>query len=215
MQSQDSPAHLVLVFKAPQRAKSRLRQKMRRADELASLLLDCALEDLRGWPGPVTLAATAEVDAHWLAQDGRWPGAVLVQHPGNLGERLIHIDLELRRQGHERVLIIGSDCPAMNPAYLTAAVTELDRQAYVLGGAQDGGVSLMGAARPWPALADLPWSTDRLGDELAKRCGLDSMLPLLRDVDEIADLAHLAAELSADTRPTRVALQRWLNTWLA
>jgi glycosyltransferase A (GT-A) superfamily protein (DUF2064 family) len=215
MQSQNNLPHLVLVFKAPQRAKSRLRQKLKRADELASLLLDCALEDLRGWHGPVTVAATADEDAHWLARDGRWSGDVVIQHSGNLGERLIHVDLALRRQGHKQVLIIGSDCPAMNQDYLATATTELDRHAYVLGGAQDGGVSLMGAAQPWPALADLPWSTDQLGAELAKRCELRNMLPLLRDVDEVADLTHLAAELSTDTRPTRVALKQWLNSWQA
>jgi glycosyltransferase A (GT-A) superfamily protein (DUF2064 family) len=215
MQSQNNLPHLVLVFKAPQRAKSRLRQKLRRADELASLLLDCALEDLCAWHGPATVAATADEDARWLAEDGRWSGAVFTQHPGNLGERLTHIDLELRRQGVQQVLIIGSDCPAMNQDYLVAATTKLDRQAYVLGGAKDGGVSLMGAAQPWPVLADLPWSTDKLGAELAKRCELDSMLPLLRDVDEVTDLTHLAAELSADTRPTRVALKQWLNAWQA
>ena len=214
MQTDPANVHLVLVFKAPQRAKSRLRKQLRDAtNELATHLLHCGLEDLRRWTGPVTVAATSSEDARWLADTGCWPDTPLVQGPGNLGERLLQVDLELRGKGAERVIIIGSDCPGMDNAYLTNAARQLSHQDYVLGKALDGGVSLMGARRPWPPLADLPWSTPDLGTALAQRCRLKAMLPTLRDVDDVDDLTPLARELASEHRPARVALRDWLKTW--
>lgn len=206
--------HLVLVFKAPQRAKSRLRKQLgRSADELATQLLCCALDDLRRWSGPVTLAATSSEDARWLAERGCWPNAPLIQRSGNLGERIAQLDLELRRTGAERIIFIGSDCPAMDHEYLVKAAEQLNQQDFVLGEAVDGGVSLMGARRAWPSLADLPWSTGQLGTALARRCGIELTLPPLRDVDDIDDLGPLFTELATDNRPTRVTLKHWLATW--
>lgn len=216
MEINPANVHLVLVFKAPPRAKSRLRKQLGAAtNELATQLLHCALEDLRQWPGPVTLAATDDEDARWLADNDYFPDTPLVQGTGNLGERLIQIDLQMRNKGAEHVIIIGSDCPAMDNAYLTNAARQLSRQDYVLGQALDGGVSLMGARRPWPPLADLPWSTPELGDALAQRCRLKTMLPALRDVDHVNDLVPLTSELASDTRAARVALRNWLGTWLS
>lgn len=208
--------HLVLVFKAPERAKSRLRRQLGSSTvQLANQLLQCALDDLRHWPGPVTLAATSEADAVWLANSGGWPDAALLQPAGNLGERIVQLDLELRQQGADRIIFIGSDCPAMDHGYLAKAAEQLSQQNFVLGAAMDGGVSLMGARCPWPALADLPWSTPQLGAALARRCGTQLMLPSLRDVDDIDDLAPLLNELLADNRPTRIELKHWLETWLS
>lgn len=209
-------AHLVLVFKAPQRAKSRLRKQLgSETDELATQLLLCALEDLRHWPGPATLAATSAEDADWLAAQKYWPDAPLIQGTGNLGERIANLDLKLRDQGAERLIFIGSDCPAVDHDYLVKAAEQLDSHDFVLGKALDGGVSLMGARCPWPALADLPWSTRHLGKALARRCNTELRLPPLRDVDDVEDLAPLLSELNTDNRPTRVALKHWLETCLS
>ena len=210
-----STNHLVLMFKAPQRAKSRLRNRLGQStDELAKRLFQCALEDLGRWPGPVALAATDTEDAAWLSEQSLWPERALLQGPGNLGERLAQVDLALRRQGAERVIFIGSDCPAMDGDYLRQAAAQLDHEDFVLGKALDGGVSLMGARRPWPLLADLPWSSHRLGTALAERCNTSLLLPALRDVDDVEDLAPLLAELASDDRPSRIELRHWLTAWL-
>ena len=98
----------------------------------------------------------------------------------------------------------------MSMSYLQSAAAALERQPYVLGGASDGGVCLMGAAQAWPPIDDLPWSTNQLGQAISERCGVPLLLPPLRDVDELTDLTGLATELSTDARQTRIALREWL-----
>lgn len=202
---------VVLMMKSPARSKSRLAARIgaARAAQAAERLLDCAREDLAAWPGPTCAAPSAadERDAAPAAD------AVVVQHGGNLGERIAHVNDELLRLGFERQLFIGIDCPRLDVRYLERAAAALASHGAVLGPAGDGGVVLMGVWGRWPPLAGLPWSTSALCESLRAACaaqGSCASLAPLDDVDTLADLVALRGELAADPRPARRALVSWL-----
>ncbi len=210
---------LVLVFKRPRPGygKQRLAAAIGAAAActLARRFLDCALEDLEHWPGPVVLAPEAGRDVAWAAQ--RLPRAtVRVQSPGNLGERLAALDAGLRGAGHARLAFIGSDAPALGAPQLEGAAKALETHDVALAPAADGGVVLMAARQSWPALAGLPWSTAALGETLIASCAAAGLsvarLPGAADVDHAADLPALAQALVDDLRPARRALLRALET---
>jgi glycosyltransferase A (GT-A) superfamily protein (DUF2064 family) len=153
-------------------------------------------------------------DAAWLdAQLG--PGsATVLQRGDNLGERINHVDNTLRERGEKNIIFVGTDCPAMETAYLQQAASSLANHNVVLGPATDGGVVLMGASRAWPALTSLPWSTPSLYDALARLCDDQGrsveILEPRADVDSITALLAARNDLARDMRPARRALSHWL-----
>lgn len=182
----------------------------------ADLLLACALEDLRGWTGPVALAPAEDEDARWLETAGHGGHDCVLQRGATLGERINHVDAALRARGRSRLLFIGADCPALDRAYLERAVAALEHADAVLGPAADGGVVLMGARRPWPPIGDLAWSTpallNGLRGRLRGRGWTVESLGTLPDVDSADDLLAAGALLADDARPARRALLAWLQT---
>ncbi|MBI2379466.1 MAG: DUF2064 domain-containing protein [Gammaproteobacteria bacterium] len=209
---------LVLFCKRPLPAqgKQRLAATMGAAQALrvAEHLLACALEDLEHWPGPVVISPASAEDADWASLLGPADATVVPQAPGDLGDRIHAVDRQLRRQGHERILFMGSDAPALTPKHFEQARKGLAEAAIVLARADDGGVTLMGANRPWPNLSALPWSTRLLCGELHKHCRAEGMSVLSfdgrYDIDRETDLMRFADEYADDPRPTRRAL---LNYW--
>lgn len=184
--------------------------------ELAQLLLDSALEDIRSWPGPTVIAPAQESDAPWAESISTGAGAVFPQAAGNLGERLNALDRQLRDAGHQQIIYIGSDSPMLDPAYYHAANVALDSADVVLGPAEDGGVVLMGSRSRWPDLAQLPWSSTNLGESLELLCRNQGLtvrhLEPRYDIDLAADLPRLFADLQTDMRPVRIRLHTWLKT---
>jgi hypothetical protein len=210
-------AALVLVCKRPasgigkQRLAASLGQETAR--RIAEALLACALEDARGWSGPVIIAPSHPADYAWadaLLPEIRSKVGVEPQSSGNLGQRLNALDNKLRNAGLEQLVYIGSDAPALTAAdYETASRTLLNYDS-VLKPAADGGVVLMASRRRWPALDGLAWSTARLGADLAGCCRAagQSVAELAHgfDVDEKDDIVRLIMALKADRRPARKAL---------
>ena len=185
------------------------------AAELAALLLETALEDAASWPGPVVLSPADPQDTAWASGLLTRTSEVVAQPAGNLGERLNAVDRALRARGHQQLCFIGSDAPALDPAYYSAARAALAEADVVLGPAVDGGVTLMAAAQPWPSLSGLPWSSADLGHALSALCEARGLrvaaLGLRHDVDVPADLATAWRELRTDRRPGRRALRAWLG----
>ena len=181
--------------------------------ELTGLLLNTALEDAAGWPGPVVISPADEADRGWAEQ---LPGkhSVRAQPDGNLGHRLNAIDRQLRSDGTAAVIFIGSDAPLLDPAYLEAARSALESADVVLGPAEDGGVVLMGCRKPWPDLGSLPWSGHDLGKELELICVASGLtvkyLAERNDIDFAHDLPRLYTDLAGDGRPARRRLRDWL-----
>jgi hypothetical protein len=187
-----------------------------RALALGERLLATAIEDADSWPGPVALAHASPDDRSWAAGLLERPATIVAQGEGNLGARLGRVDAALRAAGHARLIYIGSDAPLLDYTYFARARLALAHADVVLGPAEDGGVTLMGARVPWPDLTDLPWSTGALGDSLDRRCRARGLsvreLDPQYDVDEIEILPRLFRDLARDPRPARCALRQWLDS---
>jgi rSAM/selenodomain-associated transferase 1 len=118
---------------------------------------------------------------------------ILQQRGADLGERMyraIHAGL----QRYTNVILVGSECPAIDGAYLAQALRALDRAPLVLGPAQDGGYVLIGAREIHRGLfEDIPWGTEHVYSktiEAIGKLGLSwTALTALADVDRPEDLA--------------------------
>ncbi|MHC4592832.1 MAG: TIGR04283 family arsenosugar biosynthesis glycosyltransferase [Planctomycetota bacterium] len=130
-----------------------------------------------------------------------WLGPALAYRPqgaGNLGERMSRAFEEALRDGAERVVIAGSDCPGLTARLLAQAFDELRSKDLVLGPARDGGYYLIGLSRVVPELlTDMPWGTGevlertlRVAEELALPT---AQLTPLNDVDRPEDICHIDA----------------------
>lgn len=217
--SASSPAALVVFCRrpAPGVGKQRIAAGLGRefAFRLGQALLATTLEDARAWPGDVIIAPAEDQDLDWATRLGEPGWSVEPQGDGNLGQRLNAVDRRLRERGFRRLVYIGSDAPLLDQGYYRMAREKLEHADVVLGPADDGGVTLMGASVPWPALQELPWSSSELGAGLARCCreaGLGvTRLPISTDIDLPEQLAQLRAALAGDARPARRALADWLD----
>lgn len=183
--------------------------------ELARHLLATTLEDAVDWPGRVVLAPADAADAAWAGGLMAGPCLVIPQPEGNLGNRINAVDQAARNAGHRHLIYIGSDAPVLDAGYFARARAAFASNDIVLGPADDGGVTLMGASTAWPSLADLPWSTADLAESLEQTCTRHGLtvcrLEKRYDVDLAIDLPRLYDDLGDDSRPARQRLRRWLT----
>jgi len=115
------------------------------------------------------------------------------QHGADLGERLEHAVAMAFAAGTGRVMVIGTDCPEIEPARLEEAFARLSHSDLVLGPAIDGGYYLIGMQDHHAELfRGIDWGTEhvlRQTIEKARRSRLRvSQLPPLSDVDYPEDL---------------------------
>jgi len=127
----------------------------------------------------------------WLAVDL----PCLPQGAGSLGERLELAFRTAFAEGVGRVVIVGSDCPGLNPAIFARAFAALARHDLVLGPATDGGYYLIGLAAPQPYLfREIPWGGSEVFETTRSRADLLQLsthcLEQLADVDRPEDLRH-------------------------
>lgn len=185
--------------------------------DIASALLNCALEDASNWQGSVVLSPAAEDEKCWA--EGLLPDArIHVQPQGNLGRRIMDVDQHLREQARQKIIIIGTDAPILDGDMYQQALDALDQTDVVFSSASDGGVTLMGSNLPWPDIEELSWSTENLGAELHQACLLAnrtiSYIPPSYDIDHEADLSKLMTDLEYDSRPSRKELKRVIGNVL-
>ncbi|PSR17558.1 hypothetical protein C8255_12020 [filamentous cyanobacterium CCP3] len=125
-----------------------------------------------------------------------WLGDAVTYYPqteGGLGDRLMAAFKQSFGLGRAGAIAIGSDCPALTPDHLAAALAALQRVDVALGPATDGGYYLIGLRQPQPALFEaIAWGTDQvLAQTLAAATaqGLTvELLTPLTDVDRPEDL---------------------------
>jgi uncharacterized protein len=115
------------------------------------------------------------------------------QSTGDLGARMASAFQWAFDGGADRVVLIGTDVPALSGDDVSGAFDALTRHDLVLGPAFDGGYYLIGLRQPAPALFDgITWSTPAvLGQtlELAESLGLTTTpLAARGDVDTVDDL---------------------------
>ncbi len=136
---------------------------------------------------PVEAASILEeVDGAGLVQG--------VQQGDTLGEKMLAA-LSQSLSDYDRALVVGSDCPSVDPDYARKAVACLADYDVVLGPSDDGGYVLIGASRVEEGMLDnIAWGTP---DVLAQTCerldaaGLSYCLLEPRwDVDEPEDWAR-------------------------
>jgi rSAM/selenodomain-associated transferase 1 len=121
------------------------------------------------------------------------------QGPGNLGERM-HRAFAQALKEHERVILIGSDCPALKASDLRAAARALQKGASaVLAPAEDGGYALIGLKRNSRRLfSRIEWGGPKVMAQTRRR--LKALrwrwteLRTLWDVDRPEDVRRLRRE---------------------
>ena len=151
-------------------------------------LLDAAL-------GPVELWVSGD-DQHALFTECLAMGACAlhVQQGSDLGERML-LALEDGLERFERVLLVGSDCPGLDPGYLRSAIDALRGVSTVFGPALDGGYVLVGATAVDRGLfTDIAWGESSvLAATLARADELGWAVTTLEaraDIDRPEDLQH-------------------------
>ena len=192
------PAATLLVFaKAPRpgTVKTRLARELGHEAAAAVYRRMGRLVVDRVAPAPATLTvcydpggAEAEI-REWL---GPAPRRYWHQGGGDLGARMSR----MFGRGFERssrVVVIGTDTPAVTARTIVRAIEALDSADIVLGPARDGGYYLMALAERHPCLfTGMPWSTESvLAATVARSRELGLRLTCLEvesDVDTISDL---------------------------
>jgi uncharacterized protein len=149
-------------------------------------LIDAAL-------GAVELAVAGD-KGHPLFERCRALGleTLTTQAGGDLGHNM-YCAIRDGLARYESVVLVGSDCPALDEGYLRAALAALDTAPLVLGPATDGGYVLIGARQICPELfRGVPWGTSQVYAETALRLrqlGWEWVeLKALADIDRPEDL---------------------------
>jgi hypothetical protein len=146
-------------------------------------------------------------DMHLTPQEGE-----------SLGERLDQLLTGALRAGARHAVVMDSDSPTLPASYVATAFDLLAAGAdVVLGPCRDGGYYLIGMTRPLPSLLrEVQMSTPNvLGDTLALAAAAGAkvaLLPEWYDVDTVAELADLRAELAATDPAVAAHTRRFLRS---
>ena len=196
---------IVVFAKAPQAGRVKTRMCPPLSLSQAAELYSHLLADV--------LAATAEIaiDLHLeavlavhpadtcaeIARDTPAHFRVVGQRGRSLEERMTWAVREAAAAGASRVLLRGSDSPALDGAAIAAAHAALDDADLAICPDRDGGYNLIALREPTVGLFDHPMSTDSvLDDTLASAAQRGLRAHLLApsfDIDTIEDLHWLAA----------------------
>jgi uncharacterized protein len=118
------------------------------------------------------------------------------QGTGDLGDRMSQAFAQGFQSGCDRIVMIGTDCPAIDSPLIQTAFAILLKNDLVLGPASDGGYYLIGLRSDYPSLFDgIIWSTETVLSEtltIADHHQISyELLPMLSDIDRPEDLRLL------------------------
>ncbi len=153
-------------------------------------------EALAAAVGTVELCVTPSPDEpEWRQQKLPHEVNLSYQGEGDLGDRLSRAARRTLQSG-ESILLIGTDCPALNAKQIKEAADALSHSDAVLIPATDGGYVLLGVNQFHEALFNtIAWSTATVSAETIIRMQRlkwsIELLPACHDIDEPSDLAHL------------------------
>jgi len=133
------------------------------------------------------------------------------QTQGDLGQRLIEATNYVFSKGFTKMLVIGGDCPELQPTRIQEASQALDSADVCIGPTDDGGYYLIGLKKPTKELfTGIDWSTERVFQQTyaatLKTGATVCVLPQGRDVDlweDLVALHHKMNTLSWEKRPNR------------
>ncbi|KAA3662929.1 MAG: glycosyltransferase [Calditrichaeota bacterium] len=194
---------LVIYAKYPQHGKVKTRLAKSIGDELATALytsfiqhiLEKHIHNTNHYDISFAIAPTEKVD-HFAVD---FPGGLhyLSQlENSDLGERLADSMRKFFELNYNKVVIIGTDSPALPPSHIEEAFEKLEEYDLVFGPTTDGGFYLIGLRHPNSALfKSVRWSTpNTLADSIdaAKRERVNyTLLEEHFDVDNVNDLRYL------------------------
>ena len=203
------PIRIVIMAKAPVEgfAKTRLIPALGAAGaaQLAKKMLHHTIATaLTSKLGTVEICATPDpTDAVW--QNLALPSNLVwsAQGDGDLGERMARVAARTTQNG-EAILLIGTDCPAMDVFTLHEAAQALHDYDASLLPTYDGGYALLALKRFDNRLFEnMPWSTSTVAlQTLQIMAQMDcevKLLQTLHDIDEPIDLAQLPVEWGYST----------------
>jgi len=204
MEFPDSRILLFAKAPLPGRVKTRLIPRIgaRRAAELYTELLWRSLRTASGGLAPVQLRCAPDT-LHPLFQQaaGRTGVTLHAQVAGDLGARMGHATQRALAEAAS-VLLIGADCPVLEPTHLRRALDWLEKGSdAVLGPAEDGGYVLMGLKRYFPQLFEgIEWGGDSVLQSTRRRMGQlrlsVSELETLWDLDREEDLRRYRRQVA-------------------
>lgn len=144
--------------------------------------------------GPVTLwVAGGPWHPFVRASAARHGVSLAAQRGADLGARMAHA-VRTALPGRDGVVLLGTDCPALDPGDVRAAVDGLAEGADVaLGPALDGGYYLAALARRAPVMfREMQWGGEQVFRETVRRLGRAgfrvALVTARRDLDRPADL---------------------------
>jgi len=210
---------LVIVAKAPRPGKCKTRLCPPFSPDQAAELYRCFLLDTISIARDAVAAESAPTaitliypngDREWLSSLIPPCVRLLPQHRGDLGAVLQGAFQDHLADGHQRVVIMGTDSPSMPASLISESFYVLKNHDLVLGPARDGGYYLIGLKQSHPPLFEhIAWSEDRVLAQTLARAGkleLDVfLLPPWYDIDTVAELQELISEIDMGARAVQTA----------
>jgi len=142
--------------------------------------------------------ANVEADIHLYFSEFIEPSPpqnwhVQTQKGEDLGEKMNNAFLDLKSNGYDQVVIIGTDCLELTSEIINNAFTALNSTDYVLGPANDGGYYLLGLTELVDELfLNKEWSNDKVFqttiDVIQQQNKTVFLLDRLSDIDTFEDL---------------------------
>ncbi len=123
------------------------------------------------------------------------------QVDGDIGARMAAAFADCFAAGIGRVVLVGSDIPAIDSRVLLSAISALEDHEAVFAPTVDGGYGLIGLRQDRfhrEIFDEIPWSTSMVMTKTLRRCrqcGLAAQqLQTLQDIDTVADLEKYAIQ---------------------
>lgn len=128
----------------------------------------------------------------FLDCENKFPIKLSDQQGADLGERMA-FSLSVALQTHAKVIIIGTDCPAIDEDYIEQAELALDEHDAVIGPASDGGYVLLGLRKFSLELFNgISWGSDNVLKQTRKKLAdlnwSHHELAIMHDIDRPEDL---------------------------
>lgn len=193
--------HVIVFAKAPLAGFAKTRVARGIGDQAAASLAARMLDETVGQAvaaglGSVEICCAPDCShARFAALQARHGVALGAQGEGDLGARMARAFARALAL-HARVVLIGTDAPALTAPVLREAAAALRDRPAVFAPAHDGGYVLVGLNRPMPELFHtMAWSTPQVMAQSRARLTVLGVrwteLATLHDVDEVVDLVHV------------------------
>lgn len=162
---------------------------------------------------PIELCVTPDTDNEAIhALVAEFDCETTLQQGDGLGRRMAYAAQQALVCA-DSVILIGTDVPLLNAAYMERALREMERGVdFVMGPAEDGGYVLLGLRHVYPELfSDMPWGSEQVAGLTRQRCirlGKQLVeLPVLWDVDRPEDLLRLCGTVDVELHELQALCQ--------